>query len=249
MERSALRKKVILDLLTSPWALAPGVGGLSLLILAGAAGGGPLLVLGGIGGVLAGVGALLTRWIWNSEDITRKAFDQLQAEAARQEEAALDDLQRRLEQDDDPRTDETLARLRALYARARQNTAWAGKMDQRSALEIAAKVEALFRGCVHSLERSLEFWEVARRMSTAQARKSVLEGRERLLDEINKSTEQLARTLDEVQALAVQKRREQDLARVRQELDESLAVARRVEERMLALDAELGRTAVQSERE
>jgi hypothetical protein len=47
----------------------------------------------------------------------------------------------------------------------------------------------------------------------------------------------------------VQKEHDQDLSRIRRELDESLDVARRVEERMQSLEVELGPSAVESNRE
>jgi hypothetical protein len=60
---------------------------------------------------------------------------------------------------------------------------------------------------------------------------------------------QLAKTIDGVRLLAVQKEHDQDLSRIRRELDESLDVARRVEERMQSLEVELGPSAVESNRE
>jgi hypothetical protein len=250
MDRARLRQKVLLDLLSAPWTLLPAVGGLSLLLLAGAGSrGAEYLILGGIGGLLAGVGSLLTRWILRGDAITKKAFEALQAEGFRKEEDALNELGRRLQRDDDPRTEEHLRELRALYTRFRSNAGWSTQLGQRSALAIAGQVESLFKGCLQSLERSLEFWDTAQKMATREARATVLDARERLLGEIRMSIQQLARTIDEVQALAVKRKEEQDLARIRRELDESLVVARRVEERMQALDAELGGAVTRAERE
>jgi methyl-accepting chemotaxis protein len=91
--------------------------------------------------------------------------------------------------------------------------------------------------------------ETAARMKTAEGRKTTLASRERMIDEIRASVEQLAHTIDGVQALAAEKRPDQDLAQIRRELDESLEVARRVEERMQSLEAELGKPAVETSRE
>jgi hypothetical protein len=251
MDRSRLRKKVLLDLVSSPWALFPGVGGLTMMLLAGAVNqGAPYLAFAGVASVLAGIGSLATRWIYRAEDVTKKAFEELQAEALKQEESDLDALDRRLRQeDDDPRTERHLAQLRRLYSGFRNDSSWATRMKQGAAVEIAQNVESLFRGCVQSLERSLELWHTAQKMATKDARAKVLEVRERLLEEIEQSIQQLARTIDEVQALAVKAKEQQDLAQIRRELNESLAVARRVEERMQALEAELGGPVTRSERE
>jgi hypothetical protein len=251
MDRSRLRKKVLLDLVSWPWALFPGVGGLTLMLLAGAANqAAPYVAFAGLASLLAGIGSLATRWIYRAEDVTKKAFEELQAEALKKEERDLDALDRRLRQeDDDPRTERHLAQLRRLYTGFRNDSTWATRMKQGAAVEIAQKVESLFRGCVHSLERSLELWQTAHKMATKDARAKVLEVREHLLEEIEQSIQQLARTIDEVQALAVKAKEQQDLAQIRQELNESLAVARRVEERMQALEAELGGPVTRSERE
>jgi hypothetical protein len=86
-------------------------------------------------------------------------------------------------------------------------------------------------------------------MRTKEARDAALGQRERLVEEIRQSVVQLARTIDGVRSLTVQKEHEHDLSRIRQELDESLDVARRVEERMQSLEVELGGSAVESNHE
>ncbi len=249
MDRSGLRKKVLINLVSAPWTLIPTVGGLSMMMLSGMIGHGTeYWLLGGIAGVLAGIGSLATRWIWNADAITKESFEALQAEARQHEEENLNALQGRLQKDHDPRTEELLTSLRSLYKQFREGGGWSAKMDRRTIAEIGPRVETLFRGCVRSLERSLEFWETAQKMATKDARRTILNAREHLLDEIGQSIQQLAKTIDEMQAHAVQGT-DQDLGQIRRELDESLAVARRVEERMSALDAELGHTPARAERE
>jgi len=86
----------------------------------------------------------------------------------------------------------------------------------------------------------LELRDAAHGMRTADGQRSLFESRERLLEEINQSIRQLAGTLDNVKALALAQTPAHDLARLRQELTASLDVARKVEERMQSLEAELG---------
>lgn len=243
MDRSRYRRKVLLDLFASPWTLLPGVLGASSL-LAGWAfdGGASWWLLGGIAGILAGAGAAATRWVFSADRIMHEAFDSLQEETRRQQEQKLDALDRRLLGDNDPRPEQFLRELRAMYRGFRDDAAWTGRLGERSAFEIAGKVEKLFQACIISLERSQDLWDTAARMKTEAARRNVLAGRERLLEEIRESVQQVAHTIDGVQSLALEQPSDQNLAQIRRELDESLAVARRVEERMQTLEAELGRT-------
>jgi hypothetical protein len=255
MDRARFRNKVLLDLVSAPWTLIPAALGASCLLLAWAVSGAAhLLAFVGVAGLLIGLGSLVTRWIFRAGEIARRAFEELEGEAFKQQDAMLDDLDRRLQSDSDPRTEESLRELRLLYERFRQGGDWTREVDGKAAFDIANKVEELFRGCVRSLERSLELWESAQEMHTDEVRRKILGSREEILAEVGESSRHLARTLDGVHALALEKReasaagvlgrsrrqRRENLAQIRSELDESLAVARRVEERMQLLDAELG---------
>lgn len=250
MDPSKLRKRVLLNLATSPWVLLPTVAGLSLLLLTGVLPQGmEYLVLGGVGGVLTGIGALATRWVYGSDELTRQALEELRAEALAEEEKAIDALAQRLLTDDDPRTEVHLQKLRSLYRDFRADTAWTTRVSPFVAVEIAQNVDSLYKGCVRSLERSLEFWQTAKKMTTSEARKKILDARERILDDIAGSIDQLARTLDEVRTLGVKVDAGEDLAHLREELGASLTVARRVEERMQELDAEIERRLVIPQRQ
>ena len=93
MDRERLRKKVVLSLLTSPWTLFPVVVGLTTVAISWAAGlatGWPGLL--GIGSVLFGLGTLASRWVLKGDDITRKAFEQLQGEQDLEHTKSLDRL-------------------------------------------------------------------------------------------------------------------------------------------------------------
>jgi methyl-accepting chemotaxis protein len=241
MDRTKLRRKVILDLLSTPWTVVPTVAGASSLMVAWAAEvGGGWLTFAGIAGLLAGVGSLATQFIFNVEEATRRASEALAAEAQQEHEDKLDALDARLKKDKDHRDERSLQELRELYRRFRQDAAWASNLAQRSALEIGNKVEKLFQGCIISLERSLALAEAARKMNTSAGRQRLLDSREKLLDEVRQSIDQLAKTLDGVKSLAVDQHANDHLAQIRRELDESLEVARRVEQRMQSLEEELG---------
>ncbi len=250
MDRSRFRKKVLLDLLSSPWTVLPTALLWSLFLAAWAVGqGAVLLSFLGLGGLLAGLGAMATRWILRGDEISRDAFKELQAEAFRKQAEALDDLDRRLQRDDDPRTETTLRELREIYEEFKKDASWAEGLKTRVSFEIASKVERLFEECVNSLRRSLELWEVAEKMRTETLRKEMLESRSSLLGEISRSLEQMQKTVDSVHALRLEKSDTTRHAQIREELDASLEVARRVEERMRSLEHDLGDALAGSERE
>ena len=250
MDPSSFRKKVILNLLGSPWTVVPAAGGLTLLLASWAVGSGvALLQVLGVTALLTSIGSLCTRWIFQSDRITREVFEAMQAEAERKAEQELDNLDHRLRQDRDPRPEACLAELRDLYDAFKKNTELPKNIGHEAALEITNKVEKLFKSCILSLERTHELWLTAREMKSRQARDSLCEDRERIVQEIQASTQQLARTLDVVHTLAANQGQDGQLAQIRQELNQSLEVARRVEQRMQSMEAELGGTVTQRERE
>lgn len=216
------------------WAVGQGAGILSFL---------------GLGGLLAGLGAMATRWILRGDEIHKDAFKALQEEAFQKQAEVLDDLDRRLQRDDDPRTETTLRELREIYQEFKKDASWAEGLKTRVSFEIVSKVERLFEECVKSLRRSLELWEAAEKMRTETHRKEMLESRGSLLGEISRSLEQMRKTVDSVRALRVEKGDTARHAQIREELDASLEVARRVEERMRTLEHDLGDPLARSERE
>lgn len=250
MDPARFRRKVLIDLLASPWTLIPTAGGLSMLMLAwgidASTGWLPFL---GVASLLTGVGTLATRWLFQHDDIARDAFQDIERETIKQQEDELDRLAARLAADHDPRDEQSLRYLRDLYAAFRADIGWTKKLEGRSVLEINSQVENLFRACIASFERSLELRDTALGMRTKEGQRGVFETRERLLEEINQSIRQLAGTIDNVKALALAQTPAHDLARLRQELNASLDVARKVEERMQSLEAELGHPQAEAPRQ
>jgi hypothetical protein len=241
MDAVRFRKKVLADLFTSPWTLVPSLLGVTGIVAAMAQGNGTGgLAFLGVCALLTGVGSLVTRWIYKLNDISEKAWSELQSEEQQKRERKLDQLDRRLRRDGDPRTEQSLRDLRSIYREFGRDSKWSRRISTAAAVEIATKVERLFHGCLESLESGQELWESAARMRTAEHKESLLKRREGLVSEVARSVDQLAKTVDGVMTLALDVGDSDSLGRIRQELDESLEVARRVEERMDSLGTELG---------
>jgi len=235
--RESVRRKVLLDLLSDPLTLLPAAGGLTCLLVSWGFGlGGPMLLLLGSLGLLGGVGTYFTRLLLNSEELTRKAMEELEQESAQEKQAALDRLEKRLEQDEDPRTDQLLRKLRSVRETLEGNEM---ALDAQSRVEIQVKVRILFQGCLEALNRSLEYVEKARATHSDELKQAILSQREKDLEEVASSVATLERVAKAQVSKATTKQSTTDLAALRAELDHSLDVARKVDERMQALDQEL----------
>ena len=193
--------------------------------------GNAMLNLGGLVGVLGGCGFLATRLIFGLERITENAFQYLNDQKRQVQEQALDSLAVRLRGDEDPRTQTYLRQLRELYANFQEDIR-TGKVAG-AARTVQEQVEKLFQAAVKHLEHSYHLWITAGRLS-GDARLTLLDERERVVQEVQDTVEHLSRTIEQFHSFRV-KESEVELARLREELDETMQVARRAEERLESL--------------
>ena len=226
-----VKKKVLLELFVSPWTVLPLAGGLSAWMLSWATGGSTTLNLAGLAGVLGGFGMLATRLIFGIEEITHKAYAFLYDQQRRQREAALDALDAKLSSDNDQRSEHCLRELRHLYQIV-QDQVQEGSISG-SAHHILEKVEQLFQACVRQLERSYELWRAAEKL-TGRARQTMLRERDEIVQEVSESIQQLAASVEQLNSFKF-RQDEAELAKLREELDVSMRVARRAEQRMASL--------------
>ncbi|MCC9608868.1 hypothetical protein LOC68_08110 [Blastopirellula sp. JC732] len=225
-----LKKKVLLDLFVSPWTIVPIVGGLSAWLISWGVDGNTTLNLLGLVGVLTGVGIQASRLIFGLEELTQKAYGYLTEQQRREREARLDELSRRLEQDEDPRSEECLMKLRTLYASLESETNPRG-----TAYAFREQVDALFYAAIRQLERSLELWEKANRLPHGAGRPLLTE-RQKAVDEVVETVEHLASTVQQYHSFRL-KDDDHELSKLRQELDRTMEVARRAEQVMDSIDA------------
>ena len=237
----AVRRKLLLGVLSSPATLFPFVGGVTALFGSWALDARPDLgVLAAFVGVLGAAGAFVTQLVLGGEKRAKAAIDEVREETRRNEERRLDTLEQQLTADGDARTEGALRDLRSLAeALARLSETDEGKLPSPMVVSIRADAAALFAQCVRSLERTLELWHTARSMATKAARAPILEKRERLLQDVFESIRHMGRLLVSMQELESGEGGGSELARIRHELDENLAVAKRVDERLRAFDREL----------
>jgi hypothetical protein len=222
-----IRRKVMLDIFAAPGTLLPIAGGLTAFMASWAMGGNAPLTFGGIAGILAGVGVLASRLILGLEGITKRAYDYVLEGQRTDQIAALRNLEERLLQDEDPRTEHCLRELWHLYSRMKEKCE-TGKINP-AGYEVIEGVDKMFRVCIEQLEHSLELWETAKPMR-GPARETLLQQRDALVREICATVTHLGAQVEQFHLMKTKKNRA-DLARLRKELDESIEVARRAEAR------------------
>ena len=232
-----VRRQTALDLIVSPWTLGPAVLGATALLGGWAVGADPAVLFAGVGGLMAGAGALATRWVAGLEAITARAYEKLTAAERADRERDLDDLDRALQRDGQPVSQKLLRSLRTIRDGLARDEA-DGKLGGAGGL-LRDRAEEVFAACVAQLRRNLELDETIRALPRS-ARDAVRQERRALLAEVAETVRHLATAAAEARA-APAKRREGDLSNLRAELDATMEVARRTERRLNELDADAGR--------
>ncbi|MFH1038175.1 MAG: hypothetical protein V1789_05840, partial [PVC group bacterium] len=130
--------------------------------------------------------------------------------------------------------------LRALATAFYKGNTFTAACDPQSSFDMLTGVEELFNRCTLYLASTLELWHTAHRTANPGARKPILKQRERIIAEVDKSIKQLGKVLAGIKSIGLGAETEaSELARIRDELDQSLEIAKQVKERMKSLDREL----------
>jgi hypothetical protein len=235
-----IRNRVLLRLLGSPWVVAPFMAGMTALTAVWALGlRAGFALFAGLAGVLGALGAFVTQLVLRGETVARQVLDESDQNERDQARRALDDLDRILaEEDKDPRPETALRDLRALLAAYAEAEAGACAAQMAVLVEIRSRVNQLFNQCVQSLRQTTRLGQTARQLHSPAARQPLLDQREKIIADVQATVRQISDTLVGVQNLDSGDGSNRQLTRLREELDQSLLVARTVEERVNALIAE-----------
>jgi len=239
MDKNKLRKEIILRLLNSPVSLLPFAGGATGLIV-GIVFGFNVLAFVSFVLMLGGIGIFLTRLLQSDSKIAQAVLEEMKEEEAKERKRVLDNLYYRLKSDGDSRTESLLHTLLLLTEQFRyqlNNKNWSMKLNMQSTFDILSNVEELFNGCIRSLEQSLELWRVANSVMVKEARKPIIERREEIIKNVTESISKLSDIYAELQRITIEERGEDKLKKLRQELDDSLEIAKRVEQRLNSFDS------------
>ncbi|MBM98329.1 MAG: hypothetical protein CMJ77_04320 [Planctomycetaceae bacterium] len=223
----SVKRKILLDIFASPGTVLPIAGGITALLASWAVGGQSTLNFTGVVGILGGFGIFASRLILGLEKITRDAYDLVMDKQKRSQEAALEHLQNRLETDEDPRTQVCLRDLRSLYTRLNEKV----QEDHipPAAIGVIEGVDNLFHSCITQLEHAADLWETAKGLK-GPAKESLLRQRDEIVEEVCEAVLHIGKTVERFHAMLFSQNRSK-LTSLRQELDESMRVAREVERR------------------
>jgi len=241
-DTKTVRRKVLLSMLASPTTLMPFVAGVTVLLGTWALGWrADLGVLMGLAGILGGAGMFASKLFLGAEKYTKQALDELHEESQEEHERELDELGAALLETSDQSDEAALKDLRALaQAFEELNESQSLRLNASSTLDIMSGVRKLYGQCIESLKQTLKLWLAAAKMNTKAARRPLLQKRVEILQDVNKSIGQLGTILVTMENLTEGDEADTQLARIRDELNQNLDVAREVEERMKQLETELG---------
>lgn len=187
-----------------------------------------MLNLVGLAGVLGGIGWFATRFIFQLDGISQKAMQDLANEARQKEENHLNELQKRLATDQDPRTEQYLILLRENRAELEKLAQTPG--IQIRSLEILKQARQLFWAATDQLDQSLKMYQLAQKLSGEQ-KQGVLAQREHCLSEAHESAEHLRDAIATFRQFT-DKNLQRDMDSLQLELAESIQAAKRSEERL-----------------
>ena len=241
IDRKLFRKKFLLHLIGNSYVIFPFAAGVSLAFAAWVLNLAPGILYffaSAVLGILVPIGAIITKWTSGTDDIAKQVHDELLNEVNLKQEAELNLLHQQLEADGDVRTETMLQELRALHQSFQEearNGAWMGALPLTVSAEITDKVSELFAQAVQCLKDTLKMHEKARDAQLGTTVKNVLaRHREQQIADVQQTIEQLSHLYARVLTLGPESN-ETELSRLRTELDESLAFAKKVEGQLRAL--------------
>ncbi|MCA9259274.1 MAG: hypothetical protein KDA61_08750 [Planctomycetales bacterium] len=223
-----VKKKVLLDIFASPWTLVPIAGGLSAWLVSWGMDGNMMLNLAGLAGVLGGMGAQAARLIFGLERFTEDAYRLANEKEQAKQEESLDQLEAKLRRDGDPRTQECLKELRRLY-RHYQDDVQSQRITSATHV-ILEKLDNLFRASVQQLAYSLELYREAKQ-TAGETRAALLRKREAVIDDVVATVRHVRATTAQFRTFQLD-RNESELSKLRRELDATIEVARKAEQRI-----------------
>ncbi|MCY2983132.1 MAG: hypothetical protein NTY15_05780 [Planctomycetota bacterium] len=213
----------------------PLVSGASAWLISWAANGVTSLNIAGLALVLGGIGWMATRFIFFTDDIAAKILREESEKIVNAEEEKLDQLQFRLRSDRDYRTKDYLTLLRTCRSDFEEFAKRPGIVIQSQ--EIIKQVRQLFWSATDQLEQSLKLYRLAESL-TGDEKKKIQAQRENTLEEIRVSIDHMQSAVKHYQEL-MNKEQQSDLGSLRDELDASLRIAKRTEERMRELEGSI----------
>jgi len=227
-DKHDLKTKIALDVLVTPWTVIPGGVGLSLLMLS--------LILGGYVGFigfcscLVSVGALIWNFVFNFENIQKRAARDWAESLSKKKNERLDALDRKLVKNRDPRDQTALRDLRVMYDEFQKDIA-GGKISRNVTASMLAQVDQIFDVCVHELDQAYNIWRTMNNKISDSLRDQLNKQREEMILAVQESVGNMALVINEIRSIRQQSNAD-ELRTLGQKLTRHLETAKRVEERI-----------------
>lgn len=208
------------------------LGGLGAGLASWITGGNAYLTALSILGIAGSAAWMLTRTFLNVEELTDLALAAKQQSDRQAKDALLDDLAKQLRTDRDPRTKDSLSLLRSLRDEFEQLADRPG-FQLRSA-RFREQIGQVLDAATEQLRESFRLFERSEAI-VGDTRKQVLDQREKIVQDVVATVQRVQSIVDQFRGITKEDQ-EQDLQSLQEELDVSLEVARRTEERMRELE-------------
>ncbi len=234
MDEGKLRQKIVIDLASRPVTLIPGLIGITLLLgLWTISMWNPIAVTVATFCLLAAAGTFLTGFFGSAgSKVAKKVAADLREDLVKHEQDALDELDEQLTKDRDPRTQALLRDLRALVIRFKEGST--DEINATISFDIITSVDELFKDSIRLLRKTLELYETAKEISTSSAKRTILDKRTRIIEDVRASVDQLGKILADIQVMEIGDNSQQ--GEIRRQLADSLQIAKDVKAEMAAWD-------------
>jgi len=191
-----------------------------------------------IGGVLllGSAGAFLIRLFLSGENIAKKAVEQIEKENEEQRTRELYNLYQKLSRDGDIRTHRLLKDLINIGDSFRKGKeVWSDDLNLTVFMDITSKIDRLFEESVKGLGNTLILLKTVNNISSKKAKQPLVKRREQIIKNVEKSIEQIGKTLVKVEELKARKVinwGKSALENICSELDVAIDIAEKVEKRL-----------------
>lgn len=228
MAKDNLQSRALRRLLLSPAALLPMLAGLTITVIS--------VLLRGFGGrylYLFGVGLVVLGFVVATLNVlfrSKTAMARLEREDRKR---VYRQLRRRLYRVRQEQATDHVRTLETIEKRMERGRRGEGFSIPDT---LDPMLTALHGSCLDALQRAAALADADREVQTPEVRDELIRDRQRLLVEVDAGVAQLTATLDRLQADGLTRPADDSLQEVRDDLERSLEVARRVEERLEELE-------------